>query len=715
MSQIAAIIPVYNAKDTLARLLESLQSQTLRDFAAIFVDDGSTDGTREMLRAASADDARMILVEAKHDGPGAARNAGLDEADRIGAEFITFIDADDFLVPDAFATATSILIESGADIVHYPWAASREEAESAPALKSPSIYVWNKMYRRRAVEGVRFIRSTFSEDLAYYLETNLRNPTRIGSPRALYVHVKRPESLWESRTPETLARSMKAATWHLSQLFAANPTSPDLRDWRDIYLPKLLKIWRSALRRLPRVMRKKEQAIFRRQVAELRKARQFPLFNRHAFRFRVRTVLALAFAAVRDASSSSFANVVSLCRRCRAASQVRGLRTCRRRPIRVMFLVTEISKWKTRTLFGAMKDSPCYEPVLGIGLDHSESRRPPEDRRRILDERMLWFRAHDIPALAVFDADAGKAIDLRKARPDVVFYQQPWQVMPQHSPERVSRHALTFYVPYCMADFGNLDAECLMPFFQHIFGYFVQSVPWAMLYRAAAGRKGCRFIPAGHPILDNFDSKACCGAGDGLVIYAPHWTFHRDGFTDLYPYGTFEWSGREILQYAQRHADWKWVFKPHPLLRATLTDRGLMSKEEADAYYAAWERLGTVCYDADYPRLFMRSRAMITDSGSFLVEYGATGKPLIHLKPPDSPVETMPPNKRLFDSYYRATDRESMFRIFEKVLERNEDPAREERINAARASGLFNNHASDTIMQYLNMLFETRKDEPCKD
>ena len=107
MSRIAAIIPVYNAQDTLARLLKSLQSQTLRDFAAIFVDDGSTDGTREMLRAASADDARMILVEAKHDGPGAARNAGLDEADRIGAEFITFIDADDFLVPDAFAPATS--------------------------------------------------------------------------------------------------------------------------------------------------------------------------------------------------------------------------------------------------------------------------------------------------------------------------------------------------------------------------------------------------------------------------------------------------------------------------------------------------------------------------------------------------------------------------------------------------------------------------------
>jgi UDP-N-acetylglucosamine 2-epimerase len=130
-----------------------------------------------------------------------------------------------------------------------------------------------------------------------------------------------------------------------------------------------------------------------------------------------------------------------------------------------------------------------------------------------------------------------------------------------------------------------------------------------------------------------------------------------------------------------------------------------MSREAVDEYYRAWETLGIACYDADYPRLFMDSRAMITDCGSFLVEYAVTGLPIVHLKPLTNQVEIMPPNRRLFDSYYVASDVNRMLEIFDAVLERGEDPRREDRLRAVRESGLCDRNASNRILSYLDRLF----------
>jgi hypothetical protein len=356
-----------------------------------------------------------------------------------------------------------------------------------------------------------------------------------------------------------------------------------------------------------------------------------------------------------------------------------------------------------------------YDPVIAVGLDNGELKLSADARQKLIESRICWFRDRDVKVVSIVDARTGKTESLHRLNPDIVFYQQPWQIPKVLSPEKVSKYALTFYVPYCLADFGNIEVECLMPFFKNLFGYFVQSRAWSRLYSVAARRYLCRFVSTGHPMLDQFSSVKQIDSSSEYIIYAPHWTFRQVGRDDLYPYGTFEWNGIEILRYAQQHTEWNWVFKPHPLLREALSDRGLMSRKEVDAYYAAWENLGVACYDADYPTLFIHSRAMITDSGSFLVEYAATGKPLIHLKPRGSSVEVLSPNRRLFNSYHQVSDIESMYKVFGDILECREDPMREERMLAAKSSGLFNCYAAGRILRWLNVLLIKRKEFLCKD
>ena len=62
------------------------------------------------------------------------------------------------------------------------------------------------------------------------------------------------------------------------------------------------------------------------------------------------------------------------------------------------------------------------------------------------------------------------------------------------------------------------------------------------------------------------------------VIYAPHWSID-DNRTN---YATFEWNGKYILEYAKKHPEIKWIFKPHPSLKLRLETQKIMTNEEIE-------------------------------------------------------------------------------------------------------------------------------------
>ncbi len=94
---ISIILPLYNASTTLDRCINSVITQSYRNFELICVDDGSSDDTLERLNTFESRDQRVRIFTKKQGGVSSARNVGLREA---RGEFITFIDADDWVEPE---------------------------------------------------------------------------------------------------------------------------------------------------------------------------------------------------------------------------------------------------------------------------------------------------------------------------------------------------------------------------------------------------------------------------------------------------------------------------------------------------------------------------------------------------------------------------------------------------------------------------------------
>lgn len=98
MPVFSVVVPVYNKVETLSSSLTCLYRQTCRDFEIIAVDDGSTDGSLELLQSAEAR-GLLRLLRRNEPGPGgyAARNHGAEHAQ---GEWLVFFDADDLVLFD---------------------------------------------------------------------------------------------------------------------------------------------------------------------------------------------------------------------------------------------------------------------------------------------------------------------------------------------------------------------------------------------------------------------------------------------------------------------------------------------------------------------------------------------------------------------------------------------------------------------------------------
>jgi len=94
--KVSIIIPVYNVEKYLQRCIDSLRAQTYENTEMIFVDDGSTDSSYQILQQAAETDSRIRVFSQENAGPSAARNLGMDNCT---GEYIMFCDSDDTVEP----------------------------------------------------------------------------------------------------------------------------------------------------------------------------------------------------------------------------------------------------------------------------------------------------------------------------------------------------------------------------------------------------------------------------------------------------------------------------------------------------------------------------------------------------------------------------------------------------------------------------------------
>lgn len=216
--KVSVVIPVYNGAGYLDDTLESLRAQTFAGFEAVMVDDGSTDGSAEVMRRACTADPRFRLVGRMNGGPSAARNTGLTHA---RGEWILFLDADDRLAPRALERMLAVAGE-GVDAVvadvaegegpgeephgePRAWTAMRDEMLSRMLYQRPGRNhhpamingVWGKLLRAdmfRGQDGLRFVEGLYYEDLEIMHRVYDRCRRVALLPEKLYLYRQHPGS-----------------------------------------------------------------------------------------------------------------------------------------------------------------------------------------------------------------------------------------------------------------------------------------------------------------------------------------------------------------------------------------------------------------------------------------------------------------------------------------------------------------------------------------
>ena len=130
---ISVIMPVYNREMSLRRAAEAVLSQSYEPLELILVDDGSTDGSRDICRKLSEIHDNVISIRQENKGPAAARNRGLAAA---AGEYIAFADSDDSLSPFMYERLAAELEQTGADIALCGFAPIKAEASEGIKVSS---------------------------------------------------------------------------------------------------------------------------------------------------------------------------------------------------------------------------------------------------------------------------------------------------------------------------------------------------------------------------------------------------------------------------------------------------------------------------------------------------------------------------------------------------------------------------------------------------
>lgn len=115
MDEISVIVPVYNCAGQLERCLESLLAQSCERLQIVAVDDGSTDGSWEVLQRCARNHPTILAIHKENGGVTSARLAGINAS---RGEWIGFVDADDTVEPDMYAHLIENARAENADISH---------------------------------------------------------------------------------------------------------------------------------------------------------------------------------------------------------------------------------------------------------------------------------------------------------------------------------------------------------------------------------------------------------------------------------------------------------------------------------------------------------------------------------------------------------------------------------------------------------------------
>lgn len=745
--KISIIIPVYNVEKYLHECLDSIINQTFTDIEIICVDDGSTDKSSEILEEYEQKDKRFTVISQPNKGVSAARNRGMQQAK---GKYIMFVDSDDWLAHNACEQAYKAATGNDCDMLLFSHNKFTDqtctsdgrlqdlyielEGKSTTFEKSVENIVispcepWAKLYKVEFLKkyNLKFpINIQAGEDRVFYINACLH----ANSISVLYENLY----YYRQNTENSLSKNNKTTLPHLFKTHIAIKKillSAKLKDFNIIFAHCLNKtiyayLWQwyaihnsfvqkknikylykiaKECKKIPKENKKylTEYDRLLQAISNYRKLYWTKLFE-PIFEFEIRRnriVIYLFEKQIINFSTNKLLNLIMNLRYQKHLFKLRFL--ARRRKIQVGFWVTEIQKWSSQaSLYEALKKSSHFEPfVLLANFKKPEIGISPQEHIR---KGIKFFESRDIELKLVYDINQYRHLELKTFKPDIVFYQQPWQIPDKQNLINTSKYALIAYVPYCYHS-QNSYVNYLLGFHGKLWKYFVETELHKKEYEQIYKAKNC--IAVGSCKLDNYKlidsskiNKIWKTTGKKRIIYAPHHFFEQEA-----PQGvsTFDKNGNFILRLAKSHPEYEWIFRPHPVFKDRVLRYKIKTLSEIEAYFAEWEQLGTVYSGGDYYEMFAGSDYLITDCISFLSEYLPTGKPVIHLRKDKYIEEFNDLLNVITDSYYKVYNNDMLLSVFNDVIVNNNDYLRNERIkNISLLNIIQNKTTGEKITEYL--------------
>lgn len=253
---ISVIIPVYNVEAYLRQCLDSVLTQDYSSLQVIVIDDGSTDGSGAICDEYAAGDSRVVVIHQKNGGAAAAKNAGLRVA---SGRYLSFVDSDDYLEPDAYRHMVSGLEAAGADVIQcsfrdvYPTKSVPYAVKTEKNTFSAAEYLeqftkewtcgllWDKLYVRSIFDGI-FFEEGHKIDDEYFTYQGIMNARKIvREDCVVYNYRKRRSGVMHS--PESAQQIIRDRVDYLSKRRRNVITRfPELREAFDRHFVEMMVI-----------------------------------------------------------------------------------------------------------------------------------------------------------------------------------------------------------------------------------------------------------------------------------------------------------------------------------------------------------------------------------------------------------------------------------------------------------------------------------------
>lgn len=202
-SFVSVVLPIYNVEKYLPKCLDSVVGQSYQNIEIICVNDGSPDGSEQIVAEYMKKDSRIVLINQKNQGLSGARNTGIEAAK---GEYVVFLDSDDWLDPETVETAVYEARNENAQLVMWSYVREFPAASvpkdvfnedrivfegdeltnrlhrrmagltgaelSDPGNADSAVTAWGKMYKTECIRDLRFVDTKIigTEDALFSLQ-----------------------------------------------------------------------------------------------------------------------------------------------------------------------------------------------------------------------------------------------------------------------------------------------------------------------------------------------------------------------------------------------------------------------------------------------------------------------------------------------------------------------------------------------------------------